>query len=361
VQVDGAGFRELVSGRRRGWPASLLRGLLAVASWLYSLVVAARNASYDRRLAKVRRVAAPVVSVGNLTLGGTGKTPLVEWLVRWFQTRGVAVAIVSRGYKAAAGAPNDEALELESKLPDTPHVQNPRRVGAAEQAIRDFGAKLIVLDDAFQHRRIHRDLDIVMLDALEPFGYERVFPRGMLREPVSGLRRAGAVVLSRSDAVSQQQREAIRERVRRLAPQTLWVEIVQRPGGLLSAEDTRGDVAQLAGRRVAAFCGIGNPAGFRHTLESVRCEVAGLREFPDHHRYTWADIASLCQWVEGLDNVAAVLCTHKDLVKLNIAQLGDVPLWALTIELEITAGRDEFERELGKLIAPGRDPGPQPA
>jgi len=349
--VNAAGFRELVSGRRRGWLSSLLRGLLGGAGWLYTMVVAARNLCYDGRLAKVSRIAAPVLSVGNLTLGGTGKTPLVEWLVRWFQARGVAVAVVSRGYKAATGAPNDEALELASKLPDTPHVQNPRRVVAAERAIREHGAKLIVLDDAFQHRRIHRDLDVVLLDALEPFGYERVFPRGMLREPVSGLRRADAVVLSRSDAVSDQQRGAIRQRVRRLAPQALWLEIVQRPSHLLSAEDIRGDAGQLAGQRVAAFCGIGNPAGFRHTLDSLGCELAGFREFPDHHRYTWADLGSLCEWLDSLENVAAVLCTHKDLVKINILHLGDVPVWALTIELEITVGREAFERELSKLIA----------
>ena len=349
--LNAAGFRELVSGRRRGWLPSLLRGLLAAAGWLYALVVAVRNVCYDRRLAKIKRVAVPVVSVGNLTLGGTGKTPLVEWLVRWFQTRGVAVAIVSRGYKAASGAPNDEALELASKLPDTPHVQNPRRVVAAERAIHEHGAELIVLDDAFQHRRIHRDLDVVLLDALEPFGYERVFPRGMLREPMSGLRRADAVVLSRSDTVSDRQREAIRERVRRLAPQALWLEIVQRPSGLWSAEGFRGDAGQFAGQRVAAFCGIGNPAGFRHTLDSLGCKLVGFREFPDHHRYTWADMASLCEWVDRLDNVAAVLCTHKDLVKINVLELGTVPLWALTIELEITVGREEFERELGKLIA----------
>lgn len=349
--MNSAGFRELVSGRRHGWLPSLLRGVLAVAGWLYALVVAARNACYDWPVAKVERVAVPVVSVGNLTLGGTGKTPLVAWLVRWYQSRGVAAAIVSRGYKAAAGMPNDEAVELGSMLPDTPHVQNPRRVVAAGQAIREHGAQLIVLDDAFQHRRLQRDLDIVLLDALEPFGYERVFPRGMLREPISGLQRADVVVLSRSEAIDDSQREAIRERVRRLAPRAIWLEIAQRPSGLLSAEDVRGDARQLAGRRVAAFCGIGNPAGFRHTLHCLGCQLIGFREFPDHHRYTWADIASLCRWVEELDDPAAVLCTHKDLVKINIDQLESVPLWALTIDLEITVGREAFEQQLGRLIA----------
>jgi tetraacyldisaccharide 4'-kinase len=330
--------------------------MLAVASWLYTLLVAARNACYDWRLAKVSRVAAPVVSVGNLTLGGTGKTPLVEWLVRWFQTRGVRVAIVSRGYKSQPGVPNDEALELAGKLPGTPHVQDPRRVVAAEVALREYGAALIVLDDAFQHRRIHRDLDIALLDALEPFGYEQVFPRGMLREPMSGLRRAGAVALSRSDAISVPMREAVRQRVRRLAPEAIWLEVASRPSGLCSAAGVRGDLVQLAGQRVAAFCGIGNPAGFRHTLAGCGCELVDFREFPDHHPYAAADVDSLCRWVDGLENIAAVLCTHKDLVKINVSQLGAAPLWALTIELEIMVGREEFERELARLVESRRGP-----
>jgi tetraacyldisaccharide 4'-kinase len=317
---------------------------------LYRHVVTIRNACYDWRLAKVRRVAVPVVSVGNLTLGGTGKTPLVEWLARWFQARGVRVAIVSRGYGARPEEPNDEALELADKLPDTPHVQGRRRVVAAEQAIREHGAALVVLDDAFQHRRIHRDLDIVVLDGLEPFGFERVFPRGMLREPISGLKRANAVVLSRSDALSDQQREAVRQRVRQTAPDAIWLEVVEKPRGFRSAEGLRADANQLAGQPVAAFCGIGNPDGFRHTLGSLGCRLVGFREFPDHHPYTWADLGALLHWLDTLHDVAAVLCTHKDLVKINVSQLGTVPLWALTIESEIAAGREELERELTRLI-----------
>lgn len=349
--LSAADFRDLVSGRRRGWLPGFLRGLLAAASWPYALVVAARNACYDRRLTKIGRVAVPVISVGNLTLGGTGKTPLVAWLARWFQSRGVRVALVSRGYKARSGAPNDEALELAAGLPDTPHVQNPRRVAGAEQAIREHGAELIVLDDAFQHRRIHRDLDIVLLDALQPFGWEYVFPRGLLREPPSGLRRADVVVLSRSDAVSGEQREAIRRRVAEWAPNALWVEVAQRPVGLRTAEGTQETLAQIAGQRVAAFCGIGNPAGFRHTLQTCGCQVADFREFPDHHPYPARDLESLARWADGLDEIVAIVCTHKDLVKIPRSQLGGIPLRALEIGLEFTVGGSAFEQMLAKLVA----------
>jgi prepilin-type N-terminal cleavage/methylation domain-containing protein len=172
-----------------------------------------------------------------------------------------------------------------------------------------------------------------------------MFPRGLLREPLSGLRRADVVVLSRSDAVSSEQREAIRRRAADLAPQALWLEVVQRPCGLRSADGIQEDIGRIAGRRIAAFCGIGNPAGFRHTLKTCGCQLVEFREFPDHHSYSADDVQSLCRWVDGLPDVAAVVCTHKDLVKIPSWQSEAVPLWALAIELEITVGGEEFETQ----------------
>ena len=158
--------------------------------------------------------------MGNLSLGGTGKTPMVQWLARWFRERGVRVAVISRGYGAKhGGGANDEALELERKLPGVDHLENPDRVAAVQQAVATFGARLIVLDDAFQHRRMARNLDIVLLDALEPFGFEHVFPRGTLREPISGLARAHVVALSRAELLDSAARREIRQRVKSLAPE----------------------------------------------------------------------------------------------------------------------------------------------
>ena len=174
-------FRDLVSGRRRGIGASVLRAALRVAEVPYGLAMLWRNRRYDRDLARTHRVEVPVVSVGNLTLGGTGKTPMVEWIARHLRAQNVRVTLISRGYGAEAGAANDEALELEQKLPDVPHLQNPDRVAAARTAVDKLDCQLILLDDGFQHRRLGRDLDIVLLDALEPFGFGHVFPGGMLR------------------------------------------------------------------------------------------------------------------------------------------------------------------------------------
>ncbi len=159
---------------------------------------ALRNWRYDTGRAVPRRVSAPVISVGNLTLGGVGKTPFVEWLARWLVARGVRVAIVSRGYGAPASGDspdierlNDEARELAEKLPGVPHCQHADRLSACQRAIDQHGAELLLLDDAFQHRRVYRDLDILLVDACEPFGFEHVFPRGTLREPLAGARLRG--------------------------------------------------------------------------------------------------------------------------------------------------------------------------
>ena len=329
----------------------LARGGLRIAEVPYTWAVRWRNRRYDHGLASVHRVEVPVISVGNLTLGGTGKTPLVAWIAQWFRDRDVPVVVISRGYNAPAGVPNDEARELAAKLPGVPHVQQPDRVDAAARALREFPCRAIILDDAFQHRRIGRDLDIVLLDALEPFGFGHVFPRGTLREPLEGLRRANLIALSRADMLDPSQREEIRRRVERLAPEAAWIEVRHAPRSLLSATGGRRPLESLQAQPVAAFCGVGNPAGFHHTLATCGYRLAGFREFPDHHAYTPQDLESLAVWASSLQ-ATALLCTHKDLVKLNVARLGDAELWAVCIELEILAGQEVLERQLESLISP---------
>jgi len=341
-------FRDLVSGRRRGPGAAMLRAGLRVAEVPYTLAVAWRNRRYDRRRAAVYRVPVPVVSVGNLTLGGTGKTPMVQWIARWLRGRGLRVTLVSRGYGAQAGAVNDEALELEQNLPDVPHLENPDRVAAARLAVEELDCRIIVLDDAFQHRRIHRDLDVVMLDALEPFGFGHVFPRGTLREPLRGLRRAHVLVLSRADQLEPDRRARLRQRLHRYAPEAAWAEVMHAPQRLLASTGQTQSLDALRDRPVAAFCGIGNPAGFRHTLQRCGCRTVAFREFADHHAYGRGDVASLADWADRLD-VAAVVCTHKDLVKLGVERLGHRPLWAVTIGIEFLTGQADLEARLAAV------------
>jgi tetraacyldisaccharide 4'-kinase len=344
--INLARFRDLVSGRRRGVGASTLRGLLWLAEAPYAAAARWRNARYDAGRAEVRRVRVPVVSVGNLTVGGTGKTPLVRWIAQWLVDRGVRAAIVSRGYRAQRGGPNDEARELAEFLPDVPHVQDADRYAGAGRAIDQFGCQVVLLDDGFQHRRLARDLDIVLLDAMEPFGFGYMVPRGLLREPVDGLRRAGVVCLSRADLIGADRRDKIRRHVSQLAPAAAWCELAHVPTGLLDSAGQSEPLATLAGQRVVAFCGIGNPAAFRHTLSTVGCEVVLWREFPDHHAYGETELAELEQ-AAAAENADAMVCTHKDLVKLP-REWGDRPVRAVLVEMEVLSGREALEQALAR-------------
>ena len=316
-------FRALVSGQQRGLRAAAWRVLLRTAETPYALAMRLRNLRYNLgRNVEIADV--PVVSVGNLTLGGTGKTPLVAWIARWLRQRDVRVTIVSRGYGAQRGEPNDEALELEQRLPDVPHLQNADRVAAAHLAVEEFDCQVVVLDDGFQHRRLARDLDIVLLDACEPFGFGHVFPRGVVRARL-GLEagRRGRAVAGRHGRAGATRKFAARSSVTlRNRPGS---KCVTPPERWLSSSGAEQLVAALAGQPLAAFCGLGNSSGFRHTLQECGSRVQAFREFPDHHLYDRNDVESLVKWAAQLD-VAAVACTHKDLVKLELECLGDRPL-----------------------------------
>ncbi len=342
-------FHALVNGQKTGLMAGLARLGLRIAEIPYGGAVWCRNRAYDFGVLKSHACPVPVVSVGNLTLGGTGKTPMVEWIARWFRDRGIRVAVISRGYGGGAAQGNDEAMELALRLPNVPHLQNPNRLAAAHRAVVELGCQALVLDDAFQHRRIARDLDLVLLDALQPFGFEHLFPRGTLREPISALRRADVVVLSRAGAVEPSEREAIRRRVAGLAPRAVWAEVDHAPQSLHNFSGQQQPISSLAGRRVAAFCGIGNPAGFRHTLQECGYHVIAFREFPDHCRYSSQAADSLAAWAAALD-VEAVVCTEKDLVKLKTDHLADRPLWALRVAMVFLVGQSEVAARLQRLV-----------
>lgn len=343
-------FREVVSGQRQGLLPAALRMLLATAEPVYAAVVARKNRRYDNGGLPITRVDVPVISVGNLTVGGTGKTPFVVWLAKRFRQRNIAVTLISRGYGQSRG-PNDEAREIAATLPDVPQLQNPDRIAAAQQAIAEQRADVIILDDAFQHRRLARELDIVLIDALEPFGYGRLLPRGLLREPVANLRRAHVIALSRADAVSAERRDEIRSIVAQHAPQAVWLELVHQPVALIDHAGNREPLSNWQGKPLAAFAGIGNPAGFQHTLAHCGLNVQTFRALADHQDYSPAVVESLSHWLRTQAVVEAVVCTHKDLVKLPREALGEIPLRALQIELAITRGEDELTRLLQTVVA----------
>ena len=352
-RINEAVFLRLVRGESQGPASTLARLGLGGIAGVYRLGVAARNLAFDRGWKASHRAEVPVVSVGNLTLGGTGKTPMVEWIGRWYRTRGVRVAILSRGYGGSAGL-NDEGRVLEENLPDVPHLQSPDRVALARCAVEELESEILVLDDGFQHRRLARDLDVVLLDALDPFGLGRIFPRGLLREPVGSLRRADVVVISRADLVDEPTRAAIRARAERAAGPLRWVLARHAPLDLIDAEGRSFPLEDAKERSIGAFCGIGNPEGFRRTLEGLGVALAGFRAFPDHHPYGASDVADLASWLRGLGSELA-LTTQKDLVKLRALTLGAVPLLGLRIGLELLDGSEPLDLALTALLPHGKD------
>jgi tetraacyldisaccharide 4'-kinase len=345
-------YLAVVRGRRRGVTAALQRLALSAASVPYGLAVRLRNAAYDRGWLRSERAAVAVVSVGNVTAGGTGKTPCVEYVARHYRQRGLRVAVLSRGYGASQG-PNDEALVLEENLPDVPHLQGADRAALARAAVEELESEVLVLDDGFQHRRLARDLDLVLIDATDPWGGGRLLPRGLLREPASSLGRAGVVVLTRCDQADVRELDQLRRRVARLAPAAPVVETTHRPVDLADADGGMLPLGELRRRPVAAFCGIGNPEAFRRTLAGLSADVRDFRTFPDHHPYTRADVEALQTWSRGLDAGALVVTTQKDLVKLRLGRLAARPLVALRIRLNVEAGAEALHRRLDAV--PGGD------
>ncbi len=351
MSISPETWRAIVSGERGGLKAFLLRRGLWLARLPYGVGVWGRNKLFDWGWNTIERVGVPVICIGNLTLGGTGKTPCVEYVARFYRQREKQVAILSRGYGAGGGGSgrNDEAMLLEENLPDVPHLQSPDRAMAARLAIEELDSEVLVLDDGFQHRRLHRDLDVVLIDATNPWGYGYLFPRGALREPVSGLKRAHAVMITRADRAAKEEIEAIQRRVLRV--KQLPISLTRHaPIELIGTEGRTGSLEELRGRPVAAFCGIGNPEAFRQTLADLGANVTEFRSYADHHNYTRQDVDDLRQWTERLPNDAVIATTQKDWVKLRIGELAGRLLWAVRIGIEFLDGCTQFDELLAKVI-----------
>ncbi len=339
--------RSIISGERKDAIAVLLRGALAGLSVPYRAAVASRNRRFDKQPSEVRSCGVPVISVGNLTTGGTGKTPIVCYLAKWFQDRGTRVAIVSRGYGRGKQASNDEALELQWRLPEVPHVQDPDRVKAARSAVEKFKAELILMDDGFQHRRLHRDLNIVVVDATCPFGFGHLLPRGLLREPIGSLRRADLVILTRCDAVESVALDRMKAEIEEAKPGIPILRSNHRPTSLLLYPNRE---IPIAPANVAAVSAIGNPRAFEQALAKCRMKVVDHQRLPDHDPYSDQTVRELTQWVQMLgDKVERVVCTHKDLVKLQTTDLGGKQLAALLIQWTLVDDPAPLDQHLQKL------------
>jgi tetraacyldisaccharide 4'-kinase len=344
-------FREfylsVARGRRRGAIASLTLNTLRPASYLYGGLLWTRGLLYHHGLFPIVKLPVPVISVGNITTGGTGKTPLVEFLARFLEERGKKVAILSSGYAATNGK-NDESMELRERLPNIPLLLGKDRLANARTAIEEFHPHCLLLDDGFQHWRLARDLDVVVIDSLEPFGSGDLLPAGTLREPLGSLRRAGLFVLSRTNLCTLKELQDVKSHLKDLNASAPIIETVHHP---LHLEDTKGnriETSYLRGRKVFAFCGLGNPASFEKTLRLLGANVVGFKGFPDHHHYTPGEEKSLATAAsqQGAD---VVITTGKDRVKLQ-GKDWSIPLLSLRIETRITRGQEALTAALRRIL-----------
>lgn len=328
----------------------------------YSLVMLLRAFLYRKNiLLKSHRLPVPVISIGNLTLGGTGKTPMVRYVTRLLLNRSLRPAIVSRGYGGkATGTVNivsdgvrillppdmagDEPFMLAEALPGVPVLTGPERVRVARHAIQEFGVNRIVMDDGFQHLAVSRDLDLVLFSARTLLGNGRVFPGGPLREPLSALERAHCFVIT---GVDNGNRSMVDDFQRRLQGAFLGKPVFAGeylPTGIWHSR--QGKTCTLAEARelpMFAFAGIANPDSFRQTLRQEGFSLVGFKEFKDHHGYTAQDVAALVAAAQA-HGAQALIATEKDFVKLR-PFFAEFPILALTIELRMDQGFDLFMAE----------------
>lgn len=330
-------------GRKRSVPLEALLRCLAAA---YGAVVRLRIILYRAGLFRTKRLSVPVLSVGNITLGGTGKTPTVIALARFCQERGKRPAIVSRGYGRSdessvlivsdgegtilgPDAAGDEPAMLSRRLTGIPVVVGSDRVRAGQAAIDRFKPDLLILDDGFQHVRLHRDLNIALVDGADPFGSGALFPAGILREPRTALRRADLLVITRSDRAPDV--DGLKDAIGGLTAAAI-VTAAYRPTELVEIATGRTrSLDVLRNASVLAFAGIARPDSLEALLGSLGADIVSLRTYPDHHRYTHTDLKVLLQ--DAARTAALPVTTEKDGVKLK--GMAPAGIWMLRVDLAI--------------------------
>ena len=320
---------------------------LAPLSFVYGATVKIRSALYRNRILKTRTVGVPVISVGNITTGGTGKTPLVEWIAGHLAARG-RVCVLTRGYRRANPSvrvvvsdgerivsdthqSGDEAMMLARSLVGKASVVcDADRVAAANWAITNLKPDVLILDDGFQHVRIGRDLDVVTVDATNPWADGWLLPAGILREPINSLSRADCIIVTRTDKAIT---GGLQARIRRAteAPIFLSTTVVRRIKALDSLENAPREPFRT--QPIAAFCGIGNPRAFFQQLRDEGFELRHTEAFRDHHHYSQTLIDRLSREAANA-GAEALITTAKDAVKLGSMQFG-LPCYVIEIELQI--------------------------
>lgn len=335
------------------------KGLYGIAV-LYGLIVRIRLWCYRRGLLTSSRLPCRVVSVGNLTVGGTGKTPIVILLTEWLQAKGQRVAVLSRGYKRTSTVPHllvsngkqllvgpseagDEPFLIARRCPQTIVAVGADRAALGWWVLEQHPVDCIILDDGFQHRALRRDVDLVLLDATDAMGLDAVLPAGRLREPLSGLERATAVVITRAD--SKEDVEAIRSRLQGMhLPFEDVIEVVFKPESVVSVlTEERQPLDWCRGKKAWLVSGIGNSDSFRRSAASLGIEVLGETVFRDHHHYGAHDIRQIRTNAQA-SGADMILTTEKDAGKLPPFLEPDDSWWALRLRAEVARGEERLRR-----------------
>jgi tetraacyldisaccharide 4'-kinase len=365
---------KVISKEVRGKRVACLRGFLKTLSWLFGGVVQLRLALYKHRIIRANTLGCQIISVGNVTVGGTGKTPIVETFARSLQQMGRKVAILSRGYKSRktplwekilkkeerlprvvsdgqrlllnSDLAGDEPYMLASNLPEVVVLVDKDRVKAGKYAIKKFGCDTLILDDGFQYLSLQHRLDIVLVDYTNPFGYNRVLPRGLLREPRRNIKRAGFIFITKCPPEGAPELKA---QLRELNPHAEISECrhsTKYVQNLYTKE--RDELSFLNGKKVAAVSGIAVPESFESALMNLGAEIVHSARYADHHRYTQQEIIeTINRSVEA--GAEVIMTTEKDAVRFPLIDRCDLPVLFLRVEIEMLSGSDAFHHWIDRI------------
>ena len=363
---------DVIEGRCSGKRAALLRVILHLLSWIFSVIVQIRLWLYRHRIIRPNTLGCQVISVGNLTVGGTGKTPVVEVFARNLQQQGRKVAILSRGYKSKelpflqkmaqritmgkievpprvvsdgkrllldSHTAGDEPYMLASNLPEVAVVVDKDRVKAGKYAIKELGCDTLILDDGFQYLKLGHRLDIALVDQTNPFGGGHLLPRGLLREPMRNIKRAGFIFITKCEEGGAPE---LKEQLRRLNPHAEISECRHAAKYLKHVfSEVTYDLDKLKGMKIAAVSGIAVPESFENALRTFGAEIVYTRRFTDHHRFSQQEIINTINnsIQHGAD---AILTTEKDAVRFPFVDRLDIPIIFMRVEIEMFTGEEEF-------------------
>lgn len=338
--------------------------MLSLLGWVFAWIAQFRNALYDRGWLERHQLERPVISVGNLTVGGTGKTPIISYILHWFDQQDIKVGVVSRGYKGKFTGVGrvqldngvfygDEPMMLATQFPEVPIYVCPNRVEAAKELIKNHQVDVILADDGFQHRKLKRDLDVVVLDLMEPLVNYRPLPVGRAREPLSSLKRAQILVYNKVNLASPGQLDKLEGLVRdQQGPANdRWVfseyyinSLVTSTGEVLKQDDHL---------RLLLVSGIGRPASFKESLVQLGYKnFVGHRVYPDHHAYTEKDVKALLQEL-NFKQADYLVTTEKDAIKLNQFKILEGRLLVTKLDIKLTQGQEGFHEQLLRTARSG--------